>query len=212
MTGVRRRAGERDPLLRDDWRYVEKWSLADFRAPDWQLMNRQRAEYMKDQQARQVLDLFAASRDAPTFGYAINNYEHGLQTATLLARDGHDEETVVCGLLHDVGFVVCPENHGAFAAELLRSFVSERNVWTLERHQIFQRVHLHEYEGLSDPGIVNECERWRGHPHFGWAAEFVEKYDIATIDPAVESMPLSAFEPMVRRIFARPPNPLPRLE
>jgi len=205
-----RAAGERSPLLRPHWQYVEKTSMADFRAPDWALLNRQRAEYMAEQQAAQVLDLLRASRHAPSFGYAINNYEHCLQTAALMWRDGHDEEAVVCGLLHDIGFIICPENHGRFAAELLRSYVSERNRWMLERHQIFQRIHIHDFHGEGEEfPDRHERERWRGHPHFQWTAEFVERYDIATIDSGVAGVSLADFEPLVRRVFARAPREYP---
>ena len=111
-TPTRRRAGERSPLLRPDWRYVEPCNMDDYRAEDWAVMNRQRAEYLEEQQAVQVLDMLKASRDAPTFGYLINNYEHCLQTATLLHEDGHDEETVVTGLLHDIGLPCVPRITG----------------------------------------------------------------------------------------------------
>lgn len=205
-----RLAGERSPLLKPHWQYVEKVDMADFRGPDWALLNRQRAEYLAEQQATQALDLLRASRHAPSFGYPINNYEHCLQTATLMWRDGLDEETVVCGLFHDLGFIVCPENHGRFAAEMLRSYVSERNRWMLERHQIFQRVHIHDFHGDGEPlPDVAECERWRGHPHYQWSAEFVERYDIAAIDPGLESLALADFEPLVRRVFSRPPQEYP---
>jgi len=177
--------------------------MDDFRAEDWALMNRQRAEYLAEQQAIQVLDMLKASKHAPTFGYLINNYEHCLQTATLLHADGHDEETVVTGLLHDIGFTVCSEDHGRFAADLLRSHVSERNIWALEHHEMFQRVHLHGYYEVEDPAFINERDRWRDHPHYAWTAEFVARYDITTIDPSVESLPIEYFEPMVRRVLAR---------
>lgn len=205
-----RGAGEYSPLFKPHFQYVEKTNMADFRAPDWALMNRQRAEYMAEQQATQVLDLLRASRHTPSFGYTINNYEHCVQTATLLWRDGYDEETVVCGLLHDIGFLVCPENHGRFAAELLRSYVSPRNLWMIERHQIFQRVHIHGYHGEHEEiEGIHERERWRGHPYFQWTADFVERYDISTIDAGVASLALDDFEPLVRRVFSRPPREYP---
>ena len=181
-----RKSGERDPLLRPEWRYIEKFNMDDFRAEDWSLMNRQRSEYLREQQSRQVLELLKASKDAPTFGYAINNYEHCLQTATLLHKDGYDEEDIVAGLLHDIGFIVCPENHGQFVADLLRSYISERNIWMLEHHEIFQRIHLHGYYEKVEPAFINERERWRDHPYFEWTAEFVEKYDIIAINPNIE--------------------------
>ena len=200
--GSRRKSGERDLLLHPEWRYVDKFNMDDFRADDWAVLNRQRAQYLQEQQAIQVLDLLEASRDAPTFGYAINNYEHCLQTATLLHQDGHDEDTVVTGLLHDIGFIVCPKDHGRFAADLLRAHITEKNAWMLEHHEIFQRVHLHGYRGCDDPAFVNERERWRGHRFFEWTAQFVEKYDIVAIDPTIENLPIEYFKPMVQRVFS----------
>ncbi len=199
---IRRKAGERDRLLHPDWQYIEHRSMDDYDSDDWLIMNRQRGEYLAEERARQALELLAASRDAPTFGYLINNYEHCLQTATLLYRDGHDEETVVTGLFHDVGFVVCPENHERFAADLVRPFVSEKNVWMLEHHEIFQRIHLHGFYATENPDFIHAREKWRGHPYFDWTAEFVERYDIVAIDPDIENLPIEFFEPMVRRVFA----------
>ena len=178
--------------------------MDDYRAEDWAVMNRQRAEYLEEQQAVQVLDMLKASRDAPTFGYLINNYEHCLQTATMLHWDGHEEDTIVTGLFHDAGFIVCPENHGRFAADLIRPFVSEKNIWMLEHHEVFQRIHLHGFYESEDPDFINTREQWRGHPFFDWTAEFVERYDIVAIDPSIENLPLQFFEPMVKRVFSRP--------
>jgi predicted HD phosphohydrolase len=199
---VRRKAGERDKLLRSDWQYIEPCNMEDYSREDWEVMNRQRADYMAEERVKQALELLEASRDAPTFGYLINNYEHCLQTASMLHRDGHDEDTVVTGLFHDIGFIVCPENHGSFAADLLRPFISEKNIWMLEHHEIFQRIHLHGFYHPEDPEFVNAREQWRGHPHFEWTAEFLERYDIVAIDPGMESLPIDYFEPMVRRVFA----------
>ncbi|HIE93609.1 MAG TPA: DNA polymerase Y family protein [Acidobacteria bacterium] len=92
--------------------------MDDYSREDWADMNRQRVVYQGEQRAKQALEMLTASRDAPTFGYLINNYEHCLQTATMLHQDGHDEDTIVTGLFHDLGFIVCPENHGRFAADL----------------------------------------------------------------------------------------------
>jgi len=202
----RRQAGERDPLLRPDWRYIEKFNMDDFRREDWAVLNRQRDEYLQTELPRQVLELLKASENAPTFGYAINNFEHCLQTALLLYQDGHDEDTIVAGLLHDIGFIVCPDEHGRFAANLLRPFLSEKNVWMLEHHEIFQRIHLHEYQESEDPDYLNERERWRDHPYFDWTAEFVERYDIVAINPEIESPPLALFEPMVYRVLSHEPQ------
>ena len=198
-----RKAGERSPLLRDNWAYVEKFDMDDFRRDDWSLMNRQRDEYLREQRYRQILDLLKASRDAPTFGYAINNYEHCPQTATMLHQDGLDDESIVAGLLHDIGFIVCPDDHGQFAADLLRSVLSEKQIWMLEHHEIFQRIHLHENDCTNDPEFVNEREQWRGHEYFDWTEAFVRDYDIVAINPELEALPIEFFEPIVKRVFDR---------
>ena len=206
---VRRKAGERDRLLRPDWQYIEHCNMDHYRPEDWAIMNRQRAEYLAEERAKQALELLTASRNAPTFGYLINNYEHCLQTATMLYSDGHDEETVVTGLFHDIGFIVCPENHERFAADLVRPFVSEKNAWMLEHHGIFQRIYLHGFYESEDAEFIHAREQWRGHPYFDWTAEFVEQYDIVAINPGIESLPIEFFEPMVRRVFSNSP-PLTR--
>lgn len=192
----------RTPLLRPDWQYIEKVSLEDFDLDDWKLLDAQRAQYYAQEQARQVLRLLAASRDDPSFGYMVNNYRHSLQSATMALRDGLDEEDVVVSLLHDIGFIACPTNHGEFAAALLAPYVSERNVWMLRHHAVFQTVHCTAFPAAAR----NERDRWRGHPYFDWTARFVAQYDQAANDPGYDIAPIETFEPMVARIFARPPR------
>ncbi|MFQ5959521.1 MAG: phosphohydrolase, partial [Alphaproteobacteria bacterium] len=46
-------------------------------------------------------------------------------------------------------------------------------------------------------------ERYRGHPMFERTAAFCEKWDQTSFDPDYDTMPLEAFEPMVRRLFAQ---------
>jgi predicted HD phosphohydrolase len=189
------------PLLEPSWQFVPKVAMQDFTRDDWDLINRQRGPYYRQEQGRQVLRMLAASEHDPGFGYMVNNYRHSLQSATMALRDGLDEEDVVVCLLHDIGFVACPDTHGEFAAALLGPYVSERNHWMLLRHPIFQQVHAPQLPG-ADP---QARERWRGHPHFEWAATFVERYDQAACDPHYDCAPLSVFEPLVHRLFARAP-------
>ncbi|WP_422368343.1 HD domain-containing protein [Pelagibius sp.] len=199
-------AAERSPLLRKDWHYVDKPELDDLTAGEWALLQKQRNAYYAEQQALQALRFLAAAEQDASFGYQINNYRHCLQAATLAHRAGEDEETVVAALFHDIGFVACPDSHGAFAAALLANYVSEKNIWMLRHHAIFQQVHLagvHDHE--VDP---EERERWRGHPHFDWTARFVDCYDQRAICARYDTAPLSFFEPMVQRVFARPPRRL----
>lgn len=199
-------SGERSPLLEPDWRYIEKDQMEDFRAADWSVLNAQRGPYYARQQARQVLRLLTCSRDDPGFGYQINNYRHCLQTATMVMRAGHDEETIVVALLHDIGFVTCPTTHGEFAAAMLGPYISEQNHWMLVHHGLFQNFHCHEYPGMDRLAR----ERWREHPHFEWTAQFVAEYDQNAIQPRYGAAPIEVFEPLVERIFAREPKNIER--
>ncbi len=194
------RSGQYSALAEPAWSYIEKISLEDFSDADWRQLELQRKAYLAQQQATQVLRLLGASEHDPSFGYMVNNYRHCLQSATMVLRDGLSEEDVVVALLHDVGFVTCPLLHGDFAACLMGAYVSERNVWMLRHHATFQNLHAPAYPGV-DP---HERERWRGHPHFDWTAEFVARYDQAACDPQYPCEPLELFVPMVRRIFAGP--------
>lgn len=191
---------QRSPLHREEWEYVEKPALDDFRADDWSRLNSQRLPYAAEEQARQALRLLTVSADDTTFGYQINNYRHCLQSASMIKEAGYDEETIVVALFHDVGFTVCPDTHGHFAAELLKGRVSEANYWMLQHHAAFQLFHCYEYPGIDR----NVREQWRGNPHFQWTAEFVEKFDQNAIQPGYRELPLDVFEPMVQRFFAKP--------
>jgi predicted HD phosphohydrolase len=193
------------PLAEPGWAHVDKASLEDFRRDDWLLLARQRQPFYAERQAAQVLAMLQLMEHDPSWGYRITMFQHALQSATMALRDGRDEETIVTALLHDIGFMACPSNHGPFAAALLGPYVSEANRWMLEHHQIFQNIHIHEHPDVHDP---NERERWRGHPHFEWTAEFLVRYDIASIDPAYDTAPLAAFAPMVHRVFSAPPRRL----
>ena len=194
----------RSPLLDPGWRYVERPALDQFTASDWEVLAAQRGPYYAAEQARQVLRLLAGSRDDPSFGYAVNNYRHCVQAATAALHDGRDEEYVVMALLHDIGFVTCPTNHGAFAASLLAPYVSDATRWLLERHMDVQAGFCRTCPGID----LAAAERWRGHQHFAATLEFVARYDIGTIRPGLAEADLSIFEPLVRRVFARPPRPV----
>jgi len=131
----------------------------------------------------------------------VTPYEHSLQTATRAFKDDADEEIIVCGLLHDIGDLMAPQNHAEFAASLVRPYVSDINHGVVLLHEIFQGYHYFDKVGIDR----NLRERYRGHPSFQATAHFCEKWDQASFDQNYESMPLEAFEPMVRRIFARAP-------
>lgn len=133
-------------------------------------------------------------------GFPIDRLAHSLQAATLAHRDGMDEEYVVCALLHDIGDTLGSYNHPDIAAAILKPFVSEENHWMVANHGIFQGYYFFHHLGLDR----DLREQFRGHPSFERTAQFCERHDQNAFDPAYEAMPLSAFEPMVQRLFATP--------
>ena len=197
-----RPVGQRTPLKQPDWHYVEQYSLEQMTCDDWQFLDDQRAIYMATEKPKQALDMLLAQRGAPSFGYQISNFEHCLQAATMAMNDGQDEETIVVALFHDIGFTVCNETHGDFAAELLRPYVDDRHIWTLRRHMYFQYKHC---PGINDIDY-DFCDRWRGHDNYAWAEEFVRRYDIEAINANYQNAPLSEFIPLVESVFGRVPK------
>ena len=133
-------------------------------------------------------------------GFAVDRFEHSLQTATRAFKDGKDEEYVVCALLHDIGDLLGTFNHAELGAVILKPFISEQNYFMLQNHGIFQGYYFFHHIGL-DRDIR---EQFRGHPNFDRTAAFCEKYDAPAFDADAACMPLEAFEPMLRRVFAAP--------
>jgi predicted HD phosphohydrolase len=137
-----------------------------------------------------------------TLGYQVDRFHHSLQCATRAQRDGADEETVVCALLHDIGDVLAPENHSQVAAAILRPYVSDRNHWVIQHHGLFQGHYYFHHVG-QDSDARNA---FRDHPHYQACAEFCERWDQTSFDPEYDTLPLEFFEPMVRRLFSKPPR------
>jgi predicted HD phosphohydrolase len=194
------------PLFAPGMRYVAPPELEAFGAAEWTTLQAQRRAFDAGLQASHVLRALEASAADPSFGYQVNNYRHCVQSATAALQDGRDEEYVVVALLHDIGFTLCPSNHGPFAAALLGPYVSEASRWLLEHHQHFLAHHCHDHP--DEAFDEHARERWRGHPHFAATADFVARFDQGTIMPGLPEAPLSVFAPMVARVFARAPAPL----
>ena len=135
-------------------------------------------------------------------GFAVDRMTHSLQTATRAHRGGENEEYVVCALLHDIGDTLGSFNHAEVGASILKPFVSAENFWMVEKHGMFQGYFFFHYLGLDR----NMREQFRGHPSFERTAEFCEKYDGPAFDPNGETLPLEFFEPMVKRVLAKPKN------
>ena len=133
-------------------------------------------------------------------GFPVDRLQHSLQTATRAHRAGEDEDYVVMALLHDIGDTLGSYNHPDIAAAILKPFVDEKLHWIAEQHGIFQGYYFFHYIGLDR----DMREEFRGHPHFEYCAQFCHLYDQNSFDPAYDSMPLEAFEPMLRRVTAAP--------
>jgi predicted HD phosphohydrolase len=138
--------------------------------------------------------------DSDAGGWPVNRYTHSLLAATLALQDGRDEEYVVCALLHDIGDVLGSYNHADLAATLLQPFISEANLWMLQHHGIVQGHHFFHHIGLDR----HQRDQLAGHVHYQRTLEFVDRYDNPAFDAAAAVLPISVFEPMLRRVLAQP--------
>jgi predicted HD phosphohydrolase len=182
-------------------------AMRDATREDYQIIARYDAGFFADLPDRilEHLRLLAGT----TGGYAVDRLTHSLQTATRARRDGRDDEYVVCALIHDIGDNLAPANHSAFAAAMLKPFVSERNTWIVAHHGIFQGYYFFHHFGADR----NARDRYRDDPWFRDCAEFCEKYDQNSFDPRYDTEPLEAFEPALRSVFGQPrPSMDPALE
>jgi predicted HD phosphohydrolase len=117
-------------------------------------------------------------------------------------RDGADEELIVAALLHDIGDELAPYNHADLAAAILRPYVRAEVTWIVAQHGLFQNYYYVHHLG----GDRNARDRYRDHQWYGACKHFCAAWDQCSFDPGYASEPLSAFEPLVRRIFSRTPH------
>lgn len=173
-------------------------AMAEGTREDWEAIYRAAAPHRGEHADRLLAHLNLLDGDHG--GFAVDRLEHSLQTATRAHRDGRDEEYVVCALLHDIGDILLPANHAELAAVVLKPYVSEANQWMLEKHGVFQGYYFFHHVGLDR----DMREEFRGHPHFEHTAQFCHLYDQNSFDPGYDTMPLEAFEPMLRRVVETP--------
>lgn len=167
---------------------------------DWAIIGGHFGQFLKGLADRVLAHLKLLDGDYG--GFPVDRLEHSLQTATRAHRDGRGEDYVVTALLHDIGDTLGSYNHPEIAAAILRPFVSEELHWIADKHGIFQGYYFFHHLGMDR----DLRESLRGHEHFEATAEFCHQYDQSAFDPAYDSAPLSFFEPMVQRVFARPIN------
>jgi predicted HD phosphohydrolase len=173
--------------------------MEDGTREDYQLLDRLYQKHSQNLPDELMIQLKRLAGDK--MGYPIDRYQHSLQSATRALRDGADEETVVVALFHDIGDILAPENHSDLAAAILQPYVSKDNHWLVKHHGIFQGYYFWHHMG----GDRNAREAYRGHPMFERTASFCEKWDQTSFDPDYDTLPMEAFEPMVRRILGRKP-------
>ena len=134
----------------------------------------------------------------------VDNWEHGLQSATRALRAGEDEETIVVALFHDIFDHVefGATDHGTMIANMMLPYVSDENAWLLKMHVAVLNRHRHY---LPDDQR-NAGDRYKGHPAYEKTVRFCCDYDAPSFDPDYPSLPIAVFEPMAMRLFAKTPN------
>jgi gamma-butyrobetaine dioxygenase len=179
-----------------------QWSsLKECTEHDVKLMGKLYAEDKKSNRVQRVLDMLRAQRGQHCeLGAPIDLFEHGLQTATRAHAAGESVDVVVAALLHDVGELLVPENHGDVAASLLAPYVEPAVTAMLKQHEIFQSQFYGEQLGLKvDVGALKTSE------HYELTQRFCEEYDQASFDPLFQSRDVAFFTPMVEEVFGREP-------
>lgn len=173
-------------------------NMADGDADDWKRIAAHLGPFARALPDRVLAHLRLLEGDYG--GFPVDRLTHCLQTATRAHRAGRDEEYVVCALLHDIGDTLGSYNHADVAAAILRPFVSDENHWMVEKHAIFQGYYFFHHLGMDR----NMRDAFRDHPCFARTEEFCRAFDSPAFDPRGETLPLSFFEPLVRRVFAEP--------
>jgi predicted HD phosphohydrolase len=172
--------------------------MADGTREDYELLDRLESEYIRRLPDR-LLDAVQGLEHS-FGGYQVSRCEHSLQSATRARRDGRSDEYVAAALVHDIGDELAPYTHGEMVAAILRPYVEPRICWVIAHHGVFQQYYYGRQTG-EDP---DARERYRDHRWFDDCAEFCELYDQNCFDPGYDSLPLEAFEPIVRKVFAEP--------
>jgi predicted HD phosphohydrolase len=135
-------------------------------------------------------------------GFPVNQLEHSLQTATRAERAGASEEMIIASLCHDIGKAISDANHGAISAEIIRPYVSPETYELILTHQDFQGRYIYAFMG-KDP---NARQQYVNKSWYKLGCQFSDAWDQNSFDPDYDSFPLEHFEPMIDRIFLRPPK------
>ncbi len=172
--------------------------MEDGTREDYELLDRMEDEFNAGL-ADRILDSLRRLEHSFS-GYQIDRLQHSLQGATRAHRAGEPDEMIVAILLHDIGDDLAPFSHSEMAAAVLRPFVSDRLYWIVKHHGLFQMYYYAHHTG----GDRNARERFKDHPWYQDAIDFCHHYDQNCFDPDYPTEPLEFFEPILRRVVARP--------
>ena len=172
--------------------------MEDGTREDYALLERLEAEYNAELPAR-ILDGLRRLENSFS-GYRVDRLVHSLQGATRAHRAGESDEYVVAVLLHDIGDDLAPYSHSELAAAILRPFVCEKLYWIVRHHGLFQMYYYAHHSG----GDRHARDVFKDHPWYQEAIDFCHNYDQNCFDPDYDHEPLEFFEPILRRVLARP--------
>lgn len=169
-------------------------------AEQWAEIGKQTFEH-RDRVADRVLDMLR-SLEAITDGFAVDQLEHSVQTATRAERAGADPEVVVAALCHDIGKAVSVPNHPEIAAAILKPYVRPEVHEMIRVHQDFQGRHYYAHFG-GDPDAREQHRAALDPEVFALAERFADDWDQVAFDPDYDTLPLEHFEPLVREMTAQ---------
>ena len=178
---------------------VKFTEMKDGSKEDYLLLEKHEKEYIQGTADRIIK--FMGGLNSTLEGYQVSRLEHSLQTATRALKDKADDEMVVAALLHDIGDELAPLNHSEYAAAVLKSYVSEKTHWIIEKHGEFQMYYYAHHLG----GNKNQREKYKNHKYYQDTLDFCENWDQKSFDPNYKSLALKEFEPLVKKIFSRKP-------
>lgn len=164
---------------------------------DWMAIGAQVAQRQSTMPT--IIKSMLAQLEQQVDGFAVNQYVHGLQTATRAERAGASEELIVAALCHDIGKVISVENHPAIAAEILKPYVSQQTYEIIRTHQDFQGKHYYALMGKD----ANARRQYENEPWYELATRFTDEWDQTSFDPEYDTLPLEHFEPLIDRVFSK---------
>jgi len=172
--------------------------MEDGTREEYEFLDRMEDEYKAGLPARLMASLRKLENSLS--GYRINRLQHSLQGATRAHRAGESDEMIVAVLLHDIGDDLAPYSHSEMAAAILRPFVSDKLYWIIKHHGVFQMYYYAHHCG----GDRNAREMYKDNAWYQDAIDFCHNYDQNCFDPDYATEPLEFFEPILRRVLAKP--------